>query len=121
ILKYGLPTAGAFAAMHAIVPPHPGPVAAADLMGGDIGLTLLLGIPVAVISWYVGAYLVGTWLGNRFDVSVPDLLFGKENAGLADDAGGTDVDSEGTGGGVGTATRTQAPPFGAVLMLLLLP
>lgn len=117
ILKYGLPTAGAFAAMHAIVPPHPGPVAAADLMGGDIGITLLLGIPVAIISWYVGAYLVGTWLGNRFDVPIPDLLFGKENAGV-DEA---DDDGVGDHNGGNTAVRTKAPAFGVVLMLLLLP
>jgi GntP family gluconate:H+ symporter len=39
ILLYGLPTAAAFAAMHAVVPPHPGPVAAATLMGGNVGLT----------------------------------------------------------------------------------
>ncbi|MGB3828998.1 MAG: GntP family permease [Ornithinimicrobium sp.] len=115
ILKYGLPTAGAFAAMHAIVPPHPGPVAAADLMGGDIGITLLVGIPVAIISWYVGAYLVGTWLGNRFDVSIPDLLFGKENAGVQE------ANGVGDHNGGGTAVRTQAPAFGVVLMLLLLP
>jgi gluconate:H+ symporter, GntP family len=86
ILKYGLPTAGAFAAMHAIVPPHPGPVAAADLMGGDIGITLLLGVPMAVVGWFFGAYLVGVWLGNRFYVSVPDLLFGKQNAGVQPEA-----------------------------------
>ena len=112
ILKYGLPTAGAFAAMHAIVPPHPGPVAAADLMGGDIGITLLLGIPVAIIAWFVGAYLVGVWLGNRFDVDIPDLLFGEENAG---------VDETADGSGGSTAVRTKVPAFGVVLGLLLLP
>ncbi len=116
ILKYGLPTAGAFAAMHAIVPPHPGPVAAADLMGGDIGVTLLMGIPVAIIGWFVGAYLVGVWLGNRFHVDIPDLLFGEENAGV-DETG--DATADGSGGS--TAVRTQAPAFGLVLMLLLLP
>ena len=31
-LTYALPAAGAFAAMHALVPPHPGPVAAAELL-----------------------------------------------------------------------------------------
>ncbi|WP_289016962.1 GntP family permease [uncultured Ornithinimicrobium sp.] len=112
ILKYGLPTAGAFAAMHAIVPPHPGPVAAADLMGGDIGITLLLGIPVAIIAWFVGAYLVGTRLGDRFDVDIPDLLFGEENAG---------VDETADGSGGSTAVRTKVPAFGVVLGLLLLP
>lgn len=112
ILKYGLPTAGAFAAMHAIVPPHPGPVAAADLLGGDIGVTLLMGIPVALIGWYLGAYLVGTRLGERVHVDIPDLLFGTENAGVG---AGTEVEGE------RRSQPASAPGFGLVLMLLLLP
>ncbi len=113
LLKYALPTAGAFAAMHAIVPPHPGPVAAANLMGGSIGITLMMGIPVVIVSWYVGSYLVGTRLGNHFDVPIPDLLFGEENAGV-DEAGGDD-------NGGSTAARPKAPAFRVVLILLLLP
>src|SRR3712207_7672380 len=35
LLTYGLPTAGAFAVMHAFVPPHPGPVAAAELVRSE--------------------------------------------------------------------------------------
>ncbi len=30
VLQYGLPAAGAFSVMHTILPPHPGPVSAAD-------------------------------------------------------------------------------------------
>ena len=112
VLTYGLPTAAAFAAMHAVVPPHPGPVAAADLMEGNIGLTLLLGVPVAVIGWFLGGHLVGAWLGRRFNVSVPDLIFGKENGGVDPDA-----DDEALARGV----RKEAPPFATVLLLLLLP
>jgi len=36
LLIYALPAAGAFAAMHAIVPPHPGPVAAAEVLNAEI-------------------------------------------------------------------------------------
>ncbi len=50
LLLYALPAAGAFAAMHALVPPHPGPVAAAEALEADIGLTLLVGVPIAVVS-----------------------------------------------------------------------
>ncbi|UUZ59007.1 GntP family permease [Nocardioides sp. B-3] len=50
VLYYALPAAGAFAAMHAIVPPHPGPVAAGTALGADIGVVLLIGVPVAVAS-----------------------------------------------------------------------
>jgi len=118
LLFYALPAAGAFAAMHAIVPPHPGPVAAAEVLGADIGLTLLVGIPVAVVSWYVGVLLVSRVLGARVDVAIPDALFGEMNDGRdADDEKG---ENDGKGGGGTTKTRT-APAFSTVLGILLLP
>ena len=81
LLLYALPAAGAFAAMHALVPPHPGPVAAAEVLGASIGLTLLVGAPVAFLSWYVGAYLVSQVIGRRVHVDVPTSLFGEINGG----------------------------------------
>src|SRR3546814_3935542 len=39
------------------LPPHPGPVAAAEAFGANIGLTLLVGVPVAVASWYIGVQI----------------------------------------------------------------
>ena len=74
LLTYGLPVAGAFAVMHAFVPPHPGPVAAAELVGADIGLVLVFGLLIGLPTWYLGGYLFGTWAGRRYDVAVPDLL-----------------------------------------------
>jgi GntP family gluconate:H+ symporter len=101
VLRYALPSAGAFAAMHAIVPPHPGPVAAGDFLGADLGILLLVGTPVAVISWYVGSYLFSRYISERINVPVTDLILGEAN--------------DGRQGG-------QRPPaFGVVLLLLLLP
>ena len=125
VLYYALPAAGAFAAMHAIVPPHPGPVAAGTVLGGDIGVVLLVGLPVAVLSWYVGVYLVSRWLGARIDVPLPDLLLGPVNGGR--DAGteagtGTDGSTGTTTTTATTASTTVAPPaFSTVLGLLLVP
>jgi GntP family gluconate:H+ symporter len=123
ILRYGLPTAGAFAVMHAVVPPHPGPVAAADLMGGNIGLTLLVGLPVAVASWFLGVHLVARYLSARYVIDVPTAVFGRMNGGRDQDGADGGTEDGGTGaGGASTATATQAPPrFGTVLSLLLLP
>jgi GntP family gluconate:H+ symporter len=104
VLFYALPAAGGFAAMHAIVPPHPGPVAAGTALGADIGVVLLIGVPVAVLSWYVGVYLVSRVLGRRFDVPVPAVLFGEMD-------GGTDPDRP----------AATPPSFGTVLGLLLVP
>ncbi|MCY7400224.1 MAG: GntP family permease [Nocardioides sp.] len=116
LLLYALPAAGAFAAMHAIVPPHPGPVAAGDALGADLGLLLLFGIPVALVSWYVGVYLFSRFIGARIEVSTTDLLFGEVR-----DVEGSAPGGPGTATGTGTATATRAPSFALVLALLLLP
>lgn len=137
ILLYALPTAGAFAAMHAIVPPHPGPVAATELLGGDIGTVLLVGVPVAVVSWFVGSYLVGTALGRRFDVATVDLLAGPQNNGpkkagpekTATTKTGTKTASTGDSGASGDSDSRDdssgefgaAPSFPVVLWILLTP
>lgn len=119
VLFYALPAAGAFAAMHALVPPHPGPVAAGDQLGGDIGMVLLVGVPLAVVSWYIGVYLVSRFLGARIDVPVPTMVFGQMNGGRDDDrptADGTQSER-----GAVLAPERSAPAFGVVLLLLLLP
>lgn len=72
VLLYALPTAGAFAVMHAFVPPHPGPVTAAVEIGADMGLTLLVGTILAIPTWYLASYLFGLWAGKRWELPVPD-------------------------------------------------
>lgn len=121
MLLYAFPAAGAFAAMHALVPPHPGPVAAAELLGANIGLTLIVGVPVAIVSWYVGAYLVSQVIGRRVHVDIPTSLFGEINGGRDfDTTPDTDTDTDTAPGASKTATRT-APSFITVLGVLLLP
>jgi GntP family gluconate:H+ symporter len=102
LLLYGLPVAGAFAVMHAFVPPHPGPVAAAGLIEADVGLVLVFGILIGIPTWFLGSYLFGLWVGNRIDLPVPEVLARDE-----------EIERELEG-------RTP-PTFWAVLGLLLLP
>ena len=109
VLYYALPAAGAFAAMHAVVPPHPGPVAAANLIGANVGLTLLVGIPIAIVAWYVGVMLVSRFLAARVDVPLADVVFGEVQDGQ---------DPDGEKGG---ESSWRAPSFITVLLILLLP
>ena len=53
ILAYGIPAAGAFSVTHVFLPPHPGPVAAAEFYNADIGLILLFGLLIALPTWYI--------------------------------------------------------------------
>lgn len=145
LLLYALPSAGAFAAMHAFVPPHPGPVAAATFLDANIGLTLFVGLLIAVPSWYIGVYLFSRWAGHRFEIPTPQVLGRSDDAGEGGPAGGGDDDGatgaqggdgargdgargDGTRGTLATTTRTGSrrghddlPSFGTVLGLLLLP
>lgn len=76
VLPYGLASIGAFSVMHVFLPPHPGPIAASEFYGAGIGHVLLLGLPLAFITWYFSGYLLGQFLGRRIHVPVPDLLSG---------------------------------------------
>ncbi len=123
LLLYAFPAAGAFAAMHAIVPPHPGPVAAAEALEANIGLTLLVGTPIAIVSWYIGAYLVSQIIGRRVHVDIPEALFGPMNGGREVDTDGVGATPAGHGEGqiAARATTRTAPAFATVLGVLLLP
>lgn len=76
LLLYGIPVATAFSVMHVFVPPHPGPVAAAELLGADVGLLILLGLVVAIPTWIVAGQLFGAWIGRKIVLPVPNILSG---------------------------------------------
>ena len=54
--------------MHGLVPPHPGPLTAIDLLGADLGITLALGVAVAIPTVIVAGPLFGK-LAGRWVVS----------------------------------------------------
>ncbi|GED09411.1 GntP family permease [Cellulosimicrobium cellulans] len=98
LLLYGLPVAGAFSVMHIYVPPHPGPVAATEFLGANVGIVILLGLVVAIPTWYVTSYLFGRYVGRRIELPIPTIL------GEADEG------------------QLENPPkFGTVVAILLLP
>ena len=73
---------GALQLTHAIVPPTPGPLAAAALVGADIGKTIIFGFLAclvgAVAGWIWGQYIVGPRLKTPPDEEFRDRnLFGE--------------------------------------------
>ncbi|MBE3002022.1 GntP family permease [Nocardiopsis sp. HNM0947] len=81
VLIYALPATGAFVVMHALLPPHPGPVAATEIVGADMGLVIVFGLVVGIPAWYLAGYLLGLWLGHRFHLPVPEILGGGREDG----------------------------------------
>ena len=74
-MLYVLPSIASFMMMHALLPPHPGPTAAATVMGADVGMVVLIGLLIGLPTWYFGGYLVARAISRKFpDTPVPTLL-----------------------------------------------
>lgn len=97
VIALGIPALAGLSAMHGFVPPHPGPLAAISALKADLGITLGLGILVAVPTVIVAGPLFAR-LADRW-VPVPaGELFEPE-----------------------TSTRERRPSFGVTLATVLLP
>ncbi len=71
-LFYALPMLAALTVTHSLVPPHPAPAAAAQLLGGDLGHTILYGIAVALPMTLIAGLIYGPWIARRMYVPVPE-------------------------------------------------
>jgi gluconate transporter len=73
VLLYGLPMAIALSVTHNLVPPHPGPVAAAQLLGADLGRIILYGILLSAPLAVLGGIVFGGWISKRMYVALPEM------------------------------------------------
>ncbi|MEE1618630.1 GntP family permease [Brachybacterium sp. J153] len=74
-MLYVLPSIASFQMMHGLLPPHPGPTAAATVMGVDVGLVVIIGLLIGLPTWYLGGYWVARVIARRYpDTPVPALL-----------------------------------------------
>src|SRR2546422_4060811 len=73
LLYYGMPMTCALTITHALVPPHPAPAGAAQLLGADLGRTILYGVAVSFPMAILGGIVYGGGVGGRgfFSCSPP--------------------------------------------------
>jgi GntP family gluconate:H+ symporter len=100
LITVGIPALAGLSAMHGFVPPHPGPLTAINLLGADLGLTLALGVAVAIPTIIVAGPLFGKLAGRWVVVAAPDTFA----ADMADDTG-----------------NPRRPSFGMTMFSVLLP
>ncbi|MGN6251111.1 MAG: GntP family permease [Marmoricola sp.] len=67
LMKVGIPALAGLSILHGLVPPHPGPVTAIDLLHADLGRTLIFGLIVAVPTLIIS----GPLLAQIIDRVVP--------------------------------------------------
>lgn len=71
LLLYGLAMLAPLTVLHSLVPPHPAPAAAAQLLGADLGHTIVYGILLSIPMSIAGGIFYGKWIAKRIHITVP--------------------------------------------------
>ena len=71
-LFYVIPLLAGLAVGHAFIPPTPGPVLVANILGVDLGLVIALGLFCGLFAMIVAGPLFGKYCGKRYNVPVPE-------------------------------------------------
>ncbi|QVN02383.1 gluconate transporter [Pseudomonas rhodesiae] len=71
LLKIAIPALAGMTTLHALMPPHPGPLIAVGALHADLGLTMLLGFCLAVPAVMLAGPIYGNWLSKRLHVDEP--------------------------------------------------
>jgi GntP family gluconate:H+ symporter len=79
VIKVGIPALAGLSAMHGLVPPHPGPLVAIDALKANLGLTLGLGVLVAIPTVAIAGPLFARFAGRWVDVPAPTMYETREN------------------------------------------
>lgn len=78
VILLGIPALAGLSALHGLVPPHPGPLIAIDALGANLGLTLGLGLIVAVPCVVLAGPVAGRFMARWVPISAPDTFTGGE-------------------------------------------
>ncbi len=62
---------------HSLIPPTPGPVAAAGILQADLGLVILLGLPVSLVGLIAG-WLFATKIASKYEIMQEGKISEKE-------------------------------------------
>ncbi len=81
LLLFGMPIAAALTITHALVPPHPAPAVAAQLMGADMGRVILYGALLSVPLMIISGIFFGAWIAKSISPAIPDLAGTSEDKG----------------------------------------
>lgn len=71
LLLYALPLLAGLAITHAFIPPTPGPIAVADIIGVDLGWVIMIGAVTGLPAVLVGGLFYGKHIGNKIFVEAP--------------------------------------------------
>jgi Gnt-I system low-affinity gluconate transporter len=71
LLYFAIPLLAGLATTHAFVPPTPGPVATAEIIGADLGWVILFGIVIGIPVAFLAGPLFGKYIGRKIYIEIP--------------------------------------------------
>ncbi|KUL40988.1 GntP family permease [Streptomyces regalis] len=104
LMRIGIPALAGLSVMHGLVPPHPGPLVAIDAVGADLGVTLALGVLVAIPTVVIAGPLFSRYAARWVDVPAPDRMIPQRPSEESGEVG-----------------KRKLPGFGPTLITILLP
>ncbi|XXC84231.1 SLC13 family permease [Arthrobacter sp. A5] len=147
-MRLGIPALAGLSVLHGFIPPHPGPLAAIGLLHANVGITLALGLLVAVPTVIIAGPLFGKLAAKMVPIgaagaglAVTGALVGTSGGAMGASSGGPTRRRAGNGAaengpatsvGSGTADNgpaaraqdpeaTSSPTFAWTLITLLSP
>ncbi|MEK4300188.1 gluconate:H+ symporter [Oceanobacillus sp. FSL W8-0428] len=104
LLYYGIPLLAGLAVAHSFIPPTPGPIAVASVLGVDLGWMMLFGVIAGIPAMVVAGPIFGRYIGNKIHVDVPEHIKEEEERKKANNEEGK-----------------LLPSFGMICFLILSP
>ncbi|WP_053703285.1 gluconate:H+ symporter [Streptomyces sp. WM6368] len=99
LMRIGIPALAGLSVMHGLVPPHPGPLVAIDALDANLGVTLALGVLVAIPTVVIAGPLFSRYATRWVDIPAPEHMIAPRPS----------------------AELERRPRFGATVFTVLLP
>lgn len=112
-MRLGIPALAGLSVLHGFIPPHPGPLAAIAILHADVGVTLALGLLIAVPTVIVGGPLFGILAARMVPIGAAGAGLAVTTAGGAAAGNGTVSEQD--------ARSSRSPTFAWTLITLLSP
>lgn len=108
LMLVGIPALAGLSVLHGLVPPHPGPLVAVSTLKANLGVTLALGLLVAIPTVIIAGPLFGRLAARMVHAEVPTALL-------------ADVDDRASTGEGESARPRRRPGFAVTVGTVLLP
>ncbi|MGA7206717.1 MAG: SLC13 family permease [Specibacter sp.] len=102
-MRLGIPALAGLSVLHGFIPPHPGPLAAIGILHANVGITLGLGLIVAIPTVSVAGPLFGILAARMVPIGAAGAALAVTGGSTAGNSGspGGNVAGKAAGGGTG--------------------